>query len=173
MSGLMFSRGSARSASSGYEARRNRSPAFTVARAVNSPCEYPNAPLPSMTVVMIGAPSTDSTSWRGGAAFLAASSRAFNSSGVGSRRGPPAPSTSRRRPRCYSRPGRPSSRGRRRFLALEPARFEQFPPLLGAAGALFIGEVRVAFAAEVRNPQPELVLAVDREREVAVHRAAK
>ena len=58
MSGLMFSRGSARFASSGYDARRNRSPAFTFARAVNSPCEYPNEPVPSMTVVMIGAPST-------------------------------------------------------------------------------------------------------------------
>jgi hypothetical protein len=60
----------------------------------------------------------------------------------------------------------------RRFLPLEPPRLEELPPLLGATGSFFVGDVRVV-AAEIRDAQPELVFTIDREREVAVHRATQ
>src|SRR4030095_4979963 len=61
----MFSSGLARFASSGYDARMKRSPAFTATRVVNSPCEYPKLLFPSMTVAMMGAPSSARISARG------------------------------------------------------------------------------------------------------------
>ena len=66
-------------------------------------------------------------------------------------------------------------RGGRRssgLLALEPPLFEELPALLGPAGSFFIGNIRVV-AAEIRDPQAELVLTIHRKGVVAVHRAAQ
>ena len=124
-----------RFASSGYDARRKRSPALTVARvrelalriskraaAFDNRRDHRRAidrQRSACEAARLSSPLRRAPS------ILRAWAHARRST---------CPSASRRRRR------RPPAAAR--FLPLEPARFEQLSPLFGAAGALFVGEVR-------------------------------
>ena len=126
-----------------------------------------------MTVEITGAPSTARISLRGGAALRAASSRAFSSSAVGSRRGPPPGPPARPPPRPPRAGAAPAVAPAAAAFSCSSLRASNSFRRSSARRARSSSVRSAVVAAEIRDAQPELVLAIDREREVPVHRAAK